>query len=74
MDPDTGASTCALGSHKCKPNMGSLIKNPKKTANNTIHLTLLGMYFINLKNNQKCLSDLNNHKILNKIGKDPTIV
>lgn len=27
MDPATGASTCALGSHKCSMNMGALAKN-----------------------------------------------
>lgn len=29
MDPPTGASTCAFGSHKCKEYMGSLTKNAR---------------------------------------------
>lgn len=29
MDPTTGASTCALGSHKCPKKIGNLIKNAK---------------------------------------------
>jgi len=28
IDPAIGASTCALGSHKCAENIGSLTKNP----------------------------------------------
>ena len=27
MDPSMGASTCALGNHRCKVNMGSLARN-----------------------------------------------
>ena len=27
MDPTVGASTCALGSHKCTKNMGIFTKN-----------------------------------------------
>jgi len=29
IDPAIGASTCALGNHKCTENMGSFTKNPK---------------------------------------------
>lgn len=29
IDPDTGASTCALGNQRCNPNMGNFVKNAK---------------------------------------------
>lgn len=33
IDPATGASTCALGSHKCIENIGSFTKNAIKIRN-----------------------------------------
>lgn len=41
IDPKTGASTCAKGSHKCIPYMGSLTKNPK--AKLILKIILLGL-------------------------------
>lgn len=31
MEPATGASTCALGSHKCTENRGSFTRNAVKS-------------------------------------------
>jgi hypothetical protein len=41
IEPATGASTCALGSHKCTENIGNLIKNAKRKKNIKIILITL---------------------------------
>ena len=43
IDPATGASTCALGSHKCKPKIGTLTRNANKQ---NITITLLLVNFV----------------------------
>ena len=41
IEPNTGASTWAKGSHKWTPNIGNLTKNPNATANDETFLIIL---------------------------------
>jgi len=38
IDPAIGASTCALGSHRCVENIGSFTRNPIKVISQNIEL------------------------------------
>jgi len=38
IEPAIGASTCALGSHKCVENIGSFTRNPIKVISQNIDL------------------------------------
>lgn len=69
--PAIGASTCALGSHKCIVNIGSLIKNPEIITTDITFGIIIIFEYINM-----CGEFGNLYTIMNmvSIGREVTIV
>ena len=75
IDPATGASTWALGSHKWTENRGSFTRNAADSLSHMIGLIIsIGMNIIHGMENIKVEFKLNNFIIINNRGRDAVTV
>lgn len=73
IDPAIGASTCALGSHRCEAYMGSFTKNPRIKhihVNEDVQVLVIWYIISIFKDFEFMLI----WRIINNIGRDAVIV
>lgn len=80
IDPATGASTCALGSHKCTVNMGSftkkavkhiIVRNPQVQPILLLKTWIRNLFIISISDD---LNSCEAHKIVKSKGKEAATV